>query len=538
MDASLHIQSTQVLPNRSMGFSAFDLDYWLMPNRFISLTGASDPFDQIDRRLINNAADAAKRQNLVECLLQQYATIGSSEAVLSNIRLLAEPNAYTVICAHQPCLLGGPGFWLYKIATTIALCRQLSLQYPSLHFIPVYFCGLEDHDFEEINHLHVFKNKLEWKQSTGTAVGRLDTHGLLPVLDSLGDLFRDNAFATSFLSAQRELIAQSASYGEYYLKFTDSLFGEFGLIPFNPDDPNCKAVLRPILRREISEGVIARSCKLGTEALQSLGYEPQVNPRELNLFYHHQSGRKRLIRLDEHHFSLADDSQKWTLAELLNEVETSPGQFSPNVLLRPIYQELLFPNVAFVGGGAEIHYFLQLSGTFKEFGIPLPAIFRRNSAFYADARLVQKMMRTGFSFAEFLMPLHELEQQHIGRKASEQPISESAFVKLRSALEDISQAAGGFDASTQTSIQAELHKIEKMIGHIEQRQTKFVKSQHENDLQQLRNIREQLFPGSTLQERHANFLPQYFRIGKTFIDELVKCFEGSPPQLLLLEEHN
>jgi hypothetical protein len=114
MDASLHIQSTQVLPNRSMGFSAFDLDYWLMPNRFISLTGASDPFDQIDRRLINNAADAAKRQNLVECLLQQYATIGSSEPVLacwvapvSGYTRLQPPLPYAGSSAYsiRPCIL-------------------------------------------------------------------------------------------------------------------------------------------------------------------------------------------------------------------------------------------------------------------------------------------------------------------------------------------------------------------------------------------------------------------------------------------------
>jgi len=536
MDASVHIESTRVVPNRSMGFSQFDLDYWLMPDRFISLTGASTPLDQLDRRLANDAADAPKRPKLVECLARQYVAIGSSETVRHNIQLLSRPNAYTVICAHQPCLFGGPGYWIYKIATTIALCRQLNAKYPSLHFIPVYFCGLEDHDFEEINHLHVFKKRLEWQQNEGTAVGRLETDGLLAVLDSLGELFRDDAAATRFISDQRELISQSDRYGAYYLKFTDYLFGEHGLIPFNPDDPNCKEVLRPILRREISEGIIASSSKLGTGTLQSLGYEPQVNPRDLNLFYHHPSGRKRLIRLAEHHFALADGSQDWTVSELLEEVDAAPGQFSPNVLMRPIYQELLFPNVAFVGGGAEIHYFLQLSGTFRELGIPFPAIFRRNSAFHADQRLVQKMARTGFPPAEFLAPQHELEQLYIDKRANEQPISENAFAKLRSALEDISVASGKFDASTQTSVQAELHKMEKMISHIEQRQMKFIKSQHEINLQNLRNIREHLFPEGALQERSANFLPQYFRIGKNFIDELIACFEGTPPQLHLLEE--
>lgn len=528
--------SNSIFPELKHGFNPFDLAYWQNPHVFRSLISNPPELNNFSEQ-IKRRQDFQFRPEIAAILLEQYASIELNDCVKTNIERLKSSNAFTVICAHQPCLMGGPLYWIYKIASTIKICQSLEIQFPNNHFIPVYYCGSEDHDFEEINHIQIFNQKIEWKTSQGHAVGKLGVHEITSFFETLLKMFSNSEPAKLFLNKNMHWINQTGNYVDYYRHFVNALFGSYGLLFFNPDDRSAKRLFSPIIKKELLEQFIYTNALKCIPAIESLGFQLQVNPRELNLFYHHPQGRKRMV-LESGTYKLIDAANQWTQVEIIHELELYPERFSPNVLLRPIFQEFLFPNLAFVGGGGEIAYWLELKACFDYVNIPYPLIFRRYSAIYFESGVMQKIAKTSFSELDFLDSITQLEARFVNHQNTAHVLQPDDLKAINILLDKIKIDSMQLDQSTRTSIEAEIHKIIKSLEHIENKHLKAIKNKLEQELLQLRKIKDNLFPNQSLQERFQNFLPYYFKFGPAYIDYLVQLYEPGLNKLYLIQESN
>ena len=243
-------------------------------------------------------------------------------------------------------------------------------------------------------------------------MGQLDAKELSHVIETLQKMFSNSEQANLFLNKNIEWINQTDNYVDYYRHFVNELFGSYGLLFFNPDNKSAKKLFLPIIKKELLEQFIYSNAKKSIPVIEKLGYHTQVNPRELNLFYHHADGRKRMV-FESGIYKLIDAANQWTQEEILTELESNPERFSPNVLLRPLFQEYLFPNLAFVGGGGEIAYWLELKACFDDVNIPYPLLFRRYSAIYFESSILQKISKTSFTELDFLDPIIPVSYTHL-----------------------------------------------------------------------------------------------------------------------------
>jgi len=527
--------NTECSPTPALGLSRFDLSYLIHPETFSKLVDASDYYAQIDRA-IQKRGQFPHRNILVQKLHEMYGPLDKSEQVINNLKLLQNEQCFTVCCAHQPCILGGPLYWVFKIASTIALSHYLNERYPEHSFVPVYYIGFEDHDFEEINHIKLFNKKYTWVQNSGPAVGRLSTQNLEIFLNEIKSLFTQNAIANEYFDTQLQFAHSAQSYADYFIQFVNHLFGKTGLILLHPDNSSFKDCFRDLMQQELQHSIIQSTSQESCNALKELDFDLQAHPREINLFYHALDGRKRIITTAPGEYALADFSKSWKLDEIIQELEKKPENFSPNVLLRPLLQETILPNVAFVGGGAELHYWMQLKSCFDKLKIPFPALIRRTSAFWIDHKLVTKIAKTGYDALMFLKSEQEIQDHYINQFATESPVSPNSFLHLKNSTDEINRSLTPLDASTQTSIRAELQKIHKSIEHIENKIQKYLKSKHDQDIQKLLTIRGHLFPEKQLQERVSNFLPFYFSNPSEFIENLIKIMNPLNRLFFMIQE--
>ncbi|QDA60390.1 bacillithiol biosynthesis cysteine-adding enzyme BshC [Hymenobacter jejuensis] len=473
------------------------------------------------------------RQRLVKSLQTQYARLGDVRPeVRANLNLLAKDTTFTVVTGHQLNLFTGPLYFLYKVVTTIKLCRQLKEAYPQYDFVPVYWMATEDHDFAEINHFNLFGKRYEWQSGqVGGPVGRL-------ALDGLADQVLDQLPAevpASFQAAYRE----SGTLAEAMQRLVYELFGEYGLVSLDADDPDLKQTLVPVLEREITEQVSNRAVQAASEQLAAAGYKPQVYSRPLNLFFLTDDGRRERLEFDAEldcvQVRIRNTSRCHSQQELLELARQHPEYFSPNVVLRPLYQELLLPNLCYVGGGAEVAYWFQFKKVFDEFQVPFPILLPRNSALYLGKANAGKLRKLGVTPTEVFKPLPELKKQ-VGALLGQEEVSLSEQQKaLAETFKQITELAQRLDPTLVKTVAAEAQKTAGSLAGLEKRLSKAAESKHETAYSQLTALKDKLFPGGELQERVDNMLSILIN-NPQFIKQLLEAFDPLALDFVIVEE--
>ena len=456
------------------------------------------------------------RQRLVTALRAQYADEVPS-AIAASIDLLEKDTTFTVTTGHQLALMTGPLYFIYKIVSAIKLSRELKTAYPQYDFVPVYWLASEDHDFAEINHFTLFGKAYRWEaENPGGPVGRLPLAGLEEQLLSqlppeVPPLFRAAyAGAADLAAATRRLV--------------DALFGEYGLVSLDADRPALKQALLPVLEKELTEQASNAAVQATNARLETAGYKPQVFSRPLNLFVINSEGQRQ--RLEP-----ATDGS----AVLLAQARQHPAQFSPNVVLRPVYQELLLPNVAYIGGGAEVAYWFQLKNVFAAFGVPFPIVLPRNSALYLSRANAGKMRKLGLETTDLFKPLAELKKQ-VGAALGQEEISLSAQqTQLKAAFDQTAALAQRLDPTLVKAVAAEAQKAAAALAGLEKRLSKAAETKHETAYAQLAALKEKLFPEGGLQERNDNVLSVLIN-NPAFIEQLLTAFEPLRLEFAVLEE--
>ncbi|UGS24417.1 bacillithiol biosynthesis cysteine-adding enzyme BshC [Flavobacterium channae] len=457
----------------------------------------------------NNNFPIENRAILVDALKKQYEKFIVSEETLNHIDLLNQSNTFTITTGHQLNLFTGPLYFLYKIISVINLTKELKAEYPDYNFVPVYWMATEDHDFDEINFFNFKNKKIQWKKESSGPVGRLNTSGLDEVFEVFSNELGlgDNAFYLKELFKKSYLEHNNLADATRYL--TNELFKNNGLVIIDGDDKNLKKLFIPYVKNEL---IHQTSYKKVTDTLPLLqDYDVQVNPREINLFYIQDNLRERII-FENGNYKINNSSLTFSEREILTELENRPENFSPNVILRPLYQEVILPNLCYIGGGGEIAYWLELKSNFEENNVTFPILLLRNSVLIATKKQEEKMTKLNLSWAE----VFEKQDNLINKKTEEFSSFTIDFSNQKKTLEEqfklMYEIANKTDKSFLGAVKAQEAKQLKGLDKLEKRLLKAEKRNHSEKLERIIQIQNELFPNQTLQERKANFALFYNEI--------------------------
>ncbi|WP_394970735.1 bacillithiol biosynthesis cysteine-adding enzyme BshC [uncultured Croceitalea sp.] len=468
----------------------------------------------------------SNRKVLVKALNVQYKEINTSETTFSNITSLGDKNTFTVVTGHQLNLFTGPLYFLYKIISTINLTEQLRQEYSEYNFVPVYWMATEDHDFDEINYFNFRRKKIQWNNNASGGVGRLSTEGLDAVLKVITNEFgeTDNANYLKTLFQKAYLEHETLTAATRYL--TNELFGEYGLVIIDGDDADLKRLLIPYAKKDIFEQLPYKIVSNSIEELieVSEAYKIQVNPREINYFYLKDGLRERIIQKDGVYY-VNDTVLTFTAEELQLELELHPERFSPNVIARPLYQEIILPNLCYIGGGGELAYWLELRAYFEALHITFPMLLLRNSALIITKKQNEKIEKLDLSVTNLFLKQNQLINKKI-RKISNIDIDFSPQKKLiNEQFADMYKLAEQTDKSFLGAVKAQEVKQKKGLDALEKRLLKAQKRKLKDHVLRITELQNQLFPNQSLQERQLNFSELYLEYGEALISNLMESLK-------------
>jgi bacillithiol biosynthesis cysteine-adding enzyme BshC len=461
------------------------------------------------------------RELLVSELKKQYEKLDPSPEVMQEIESLADANTFTVVTAHQPSLFTGPLYYIYKIISTIHLSRVLNEQYPEQHIVPVFITGGEDHDFEEMNHASIFGKEIVWENEESGSVAMMGTDSLQPALEKLKDILGNSPKAQEIGSVIGNCYTRHEKYGMASVDLVNELFKSYGLVVIDMNNPELKRRFAPIMEKELFEQASQSLIEATTKELEKAGFSQQAYPREINLFYLRDQIRERIVQEGDT-FKVLNTDFQFSESEMREELQQHPERFSPNVVIRPLYQEYILPNLAYIGGGGEIAYWLERKSQFEHFGVNFPMLIRRNSVLWIDKGNVKKMDKLGLKVADLFTDTEELIKSYVKENAENELSLKEEKKQLHTIFNGIVDKIKEVDQTLVKTVKAEAANQMNSLQGLESRLLKAEKQRHEIELNQIRGIKDKLFPGNGLQERTDNFLSFYLRYGDAFFETLMQ----------------
>jgi len=509
------MRHTKIPLEDTKSFSPFFLDYIQQKESLQPFYSTYPRPENFNNLLTKKTAayGASQRAILSSTLQRQYKDLAMTDQVKMNLSHLADSKTFTVTTGHQLNIFTGPLYFIYKIVTVINTCKELARRYPAYRFVPVYWMASEDHDYEEIKSFRLDGKKYVWKTSQTGAVGRFKTEGFEDVLNALpGEI---EIFRTAYSKYNK--LADSVRY------YVNEIFGPEGVIVVDPDDRDLKSMFRDVMLEDITSHSTLKAVEKTNQKLRDLKHEPQVFCREINFFYLDDNLRNRIERQGQC-YHVVDSDLRFTEEQIRELIRTQPEKFSPNVILRPLYQEVIMPNVAYIGGPAEIVYWLQLKEAFDHFNVPFPAIMPRNFAMVIDKTVSRKLEKTGLDPALFFEEKNFLFNHWVLTNTNHKLTVGEERKTLLSVYEDLRKRAGSIDPTLEPFVGAEGKRALNSLEKIEEKLLRAEKRLHEDRLRQIEQVKDALFPGESLQERTDNFL-NFYNQDSGFIPKLIAAFD-------------
>ncbi|MCS6933954.1 MAG: bacillithiol biosynthesis cysteine-adding enzyme BshC [Chitinophagales bacterium] len=462
------------------------------------------------------------RDTLVQVLEEQYRTLAIHPKVSENIRVLKRENTFTVTAAHQPCLFGGPLYNIYKICHTIKLAQTLREMYHEYYFVPVFWLGTEDHDTKELSHAFINGKKIVWEHAYKGPSGRWPVTGI-------GQLSGDAAWSEHQNDAYRiwfEAAERCDVFGKLVQFFLHTLFQEYGLVVIDQNHPELKALLKEVILQDVLHQK-THSIMQPTLAFLDKNYHVQARPREVNFFYISDTSRERIIWKPQNaSYQIGQSGASFTAPEMTTEISARPERFSPNVILRPVYQEIVLPNVAFVGGAAELSYWLELKAVFDAYGVAFPALMMRNTATLLRLRDVRKLEKTGLVADVFFQPKEVTIKKFITEHLDEEKRLDKEKEQIDKIFNIIIQKASDADSTLLHTAQAEKIKVLAGIDALQQKILRAEKRKNEQLVRQINDLYDVFCPEGEWQERRENFIPFYTQ---NMFEVIIRNFDPFEP---------
>jgi bacillithiol synthase len=468
-----------------------------------------------------------KRQSLVDAWRLQYEPNSKRQSLIE--RLLSD-DTYTVTTGHQLALATGPAYTIYKITSTIALAEKWNNAGNPQYLIPVFWLASEDHDFDEINHLHTKDATLQWHREAGGPVGRMTLQGASEILEPWIQLLAQRNHPSDAEIIKTAWQANTLSQAVRIL--VDAFFVDHEVLILDADQPSLKALFAPLMEQEIVHSAAAGALESSIQWLKNNGFPVQVNGREINIFYQSDDDRQRIVKRDNG-YATVNGPKTWSEQSLRDELQNSPESFSPNVIMRPLYQEFILPNVAYIGGPGELSYWLQLKPVFDRFQVPMPLVLLRDSALVLSKGATKKWAKWGGAPEMILMGSEALQRQLVQAKA---PDLNDDFAHLEKAFKNIQNKMAILEPGLAVAADMERKKaMDGLIG-LEKKMYKAIKQKEEVLLQQIDAFYKEIAPTGVPQERYLNYFELQSYFPSRLLPHLLEGMDPLNPRLLVLNE--
>jgi bacillithiol synthase len=512
-----HRMDCQYLPLSATGqFSKFFLDYIARNEKLTPFYGQFPTPEAFGSQIKQKQAFPAEhRQVLIQVLEKQYASLSNKP----DFSVLASPNTFTVTTGHQLNIFTGPLYVIYKMVTTINLARRLKQAYPDYNFVPVYWMASEDHDFDEINHFRLFGQKHVWQTKQRGAVGRMNPRELKTLFEQIPEKL--SLFEQAYLN--HDTLADAVRF------YVHELLGAEGLICLDADDPDLKRLFVPVIKDELLNQTAARLVQQSTSQLEELGYQAIISPRDINLFYLTDGLRERIERVegdtpDVGKYTVLHTEWAFSEADLLAQVDQHPERFSPNVVLRPLYQETILPNLAYVGGPSEVPYWMQLRAVFEHFRTPFPMLMPRNFALYVPRVSAKRLFKLGMTMDEWFLDEVKLKHRFVEHHTRHALRFDKENKAMTQVLDAMLHKATMVDPTLERAVLAETKRFANAVERLQKKMRRAEERNQEVGIGQLLAVRQELFPNDGLQERVDNFLTFYIN-DRAFLQKLLATFD-------------
>lgn len=461
------------------------------------------------------------RDTLVHLLLQQAASVSNTtEQSVERIKKLKNKNTYTVTTGHQLCLFTGPLYFIYKIITTINLSEKLKKQFPQHDFVPVYWMASEDHDFEEVNHFYSGDKKIQWNSQQTGAVGDFDTAELQSLQLQLRELFGISEKSIYLISLFEKSYLKHKNLADATRFLVNELFGEKGIVIIDGNDVGFKKQFRKQFTEDLFEHKAFDQVEQSIKTLTALGYHAQVNPRKINCFYTDKGLRSRIEKEGDYFIVIGTDI-RFTEDELKKLIEEHPEKISPNVVLRPLYQQLILPNLAYIGGPGELAYWLEFQSFFKKSEVLFPILMPRNFVLFVQKGTASKIEKLHFSTVDvFKKEQNLIKQIQVQKNAFFQMEQEAE--SIRKVYELLKEKVKAIDLSLLGSVAAEEKRMANGLARLSAKANRALKRELETEIRRISEIKNDLFPNGIPQERHSHFSGFYLSYGNSFFELLNK----------------
>ena len=501
-------------------FSSFICDYLEEKPHLNTFYNRFPKLENFKEQIKEKQFSKKNRETLVKVLQEQYLNINTSKITSANIELLGKNNTYTITTGHQLNLFTGPLYFLYKILSTINLCEELSVKYPEQNFVPIYWMASEDHDFEEINFFNFKQEKIQWQRDFGGAVGEMSTEGLSDIFKIFSKKLGPGKNATFLRGLFEKAYLQHNNLADATRVLANELFSDYGLVIIDANNNDLKQVFTPYIKQELLENTSFKSVSKTIEEFPKT-YKVQVNPREINLFYIIEGIRERII-FEDGLYKVNNTNIAWTKDALLKHIDEKPQYFSPNVLLRPLYQEVILPNLCYIGGGGELIYWLEMKAMFEAFSVSFPMLLLRNSALIITKDQGKKLEKFQVSETELFLKQDQLIAKKTKAMSGLTIDFSTQKEYLQQQFKDLHSLAEKTDKSFIGAVAAQEKKQIKGLINLEKRLLKAEKRKFSEKLNTFTSLQNELFPKQSLQERNTNFSELYLEFGKDLIPMLKK----------------
>lgn len=534
--SKVSVQAKYISYSSTQAFSPLVIDYLTEAKNLKPLYSFSPNKNGIENAIAERKKFSVDRNLLVEVLQEQYIHLPNNEIALNQIEKLKSENTFTICTAHQPNLMTGYAYFIYKIMHAIKLADALKNDFPKQDFVPVYYMGSEDNDLEELGQFFFNKKKYIWDGNGQTgAVGRMKTDGLKPIIEAI---FKEMGPPSEHLDSIKTTIENAYlkhnTIAEATTYFVHQLFGQFGLLIINPDSIKLKASFKKIIKDELWQ---QSSFPLVNETIKTINqnYKAQAQPRPINLFYLKDNLRER-IEYDGQNWKVVNTTIQFNSQQLDEEVEKHPERFSPNVILRGVFQETILPNIVFIGGGAEVAYWLQLKSTFHHHQTFYPCILLRQSVLHISKKTNELIEKLDLDLVTYFRNINTIINDFVKAKSTHSLSVDAEQQMLFQIKDSLISKANEIDTTLQSSIEAAFTKMNRQLVIVEKKFLRAEKNKWSIEISRIQNIKNHLFPEGTLQERRENFLEQFLDSGPSYWRNLYDHFDPLRNEFLVLSE--
>ncbi len=517
-------------------FSSFDQAYAHNPGQFSDFLAYLPSLDGLDAALAVRAHTPVNRQLLFERVFVQLKLLKADQVAHARAASLLEPDTFTITTAHQPVVFGGPLYIVYKALSAVHLCQQMAVRHPEKNFIPVFVLGAEDHDFDEISQARMFGQTLTWQTDAQGPTGLLPAELFKPLLDQFEALVANRTINQEFAERVRQAFSNHFLYGDAAQQLLHDLFAPLGMLVLQMNDPELKRAFIPALEKELFEQPSAALVEDTQAQIGSLGFKPQAFARPINLFYMKPGLRARMEQTGDT-FKVVGTDIEMTAQELKLELYTHPERFSPNVVLRPLYQEWILPNLAYVGGGGELAYWIERKAQFEYFGVPFPVLIRRSSAMWLSGGDAAKMAKLGLDIGRLALPEPQLTKDYLAQLEVNPLDVEEQRVTLQRIADQLAAKASAIDPTLQKTAHAEVNRMELILDQFSQRLNKALKLKHEVSLRQAIATQERLFPAGGLQERTESLSGIMLQYGQGWLEAILPHMDPLDMRFKVISEN-